>query len=462
MLLAWRRSSPFPLRTLFRRREYWAHSNDDDNDDDDILKEDSSVVEIVRNESEKGIITGRDGSNPHCPNLLILPAVRRPFFPGSVIPMTIYNPKLSHALLAMQHANLPQYAGVFLEKPGHVENTRTVDDYYNIGSCAYIDSIYRVDNERVNLGLVAKQRIKITSLNDAGPPLRANVDYLIEQEFDPDNKIIKACSNEILVALKEIVKINPLFKEHIRFFGNRLDLENPYKLADFTASVTTAKEGELQDVMDEMDCEKRLRLALELITKELDLSKLQQDIKEQVEEKVTKNQRKYLLMENLKVIKQELGLEKDDKEALLSKYRERVEGIELPQEAQKVFDEEMEKLQVLEKNSSEFNVTRSYLDWLTMMPWSKGTTENFDVNKARVILDEDHYGLQEIKERILEFIAVSQLKATVQGKILCLVGPPGTGKTSIGKSVARALNREFYRFSVGGLTDVAEIKGHRR
>ena len=258
----------------------------------------------------------------------------------------------------------------------------------------------------------------------------------------------------------------------------------------------------------------RLKGALMLLKQELVSSKLQQDISKQVEEKMAKNQRQYFLQEQLKSIKKELGLEKDDKEALLQKFRERVrrrafrspmpagcssmclcsggqlEGVEVPEHAKKVIDEEMEKLSSLEKNSSEYNVTRTYLDWLTSLPWDKHSEENFDIARAQEILDEvricvlhgapqlctaltrcfpwhcltsqDHYGMKDMKDRILEFIAVGNLKGSVQGRIICMVGPPGVGKTSIGKSIARALNREFYRFSVGGLSDVAEIKGHRR
>jgi len=251
----------------------------------------------------------------------------------------------------------------------------------------------------------------------------------------------------------------------MQYFSQRIDIHNPYKLADFAASVTTADGEELQQVMEEMSCELRLKKALELITKELELSKVQQVIKEQVEEKVSKNQRNYLLMEQLKAIKKELGMEKDDKDAMITKYRERLASFapgSIPASVNEVVEEELNKMSMLEKNSSEFNVTRNYLDWLTQLPWGKSTEENFDLKKAKQILDEDHYGLSDIKERILEFIAVSKLKGSVQGKIICFVGPPGVGKTSIGKSIARSLSREFYRFSVGGLSDVAEIKGHRR
>jgi Lon-like ATP-dependent protease len=190
---------------------------------------------------------------------------------------------------------------------------------------------------------------------------------------------------------------------------------------------------------------------------------LQQEISRKVEEKMSETQRKYMLTEQLKSIKKELGMEKDDKEALLAKYRKKMtQFTNLSDEVSETIESELEKLSTLEKNSSEFNVTRSYLDWLTDVPWGKMSKENLDIKSGREVLDRDHYGLDDVKDTILAYIAIGKLKGGIQGKILCLAGPPGVGKTSIAESVANALGREFFRFSVGGLSDVSEIKGHRR
>ncbi|KAJ0409037.1 hypothetical protein ATCC90586_000624 [Pythium insidiosum] len=432
-------------------------------------------VEIVENS-----VARVDGDRaPTYPHVLALPAHRRPFFPGVVLPVTVTNPEVTKALLALKESG-QQYVGVFLKKPtggpasavqdparqqGHEDLIRDLSEIHHVGSYARIDNLLPFDANSVQVLMVSQRRIVIDGVHDNGPPLRVSINPLENPDFDPKSKLIRAYSNEIVATLREIVKMNPLFKEHIQYFSQRIDVTNPYKLADFAASVTTADGEELQQVMEEMNCEMRLKKALELITKELELSKVQQVIKEQVEEKVTKNQRQYLLMEQLKAIKKELGMEKDDKDAMITKYRERLAAFEagsIPANVLEVVEEELNKMSMLEKNSSEFNVTRNYLDWLTQLPWGKSTEENFDLAKAKQILDEDHYGLTDIKERILEFIAVSKLKGSVQGKIICFVGPPGVGKTSIGQSIARSLNREFYRFSVGGLSDVAEIKGHRR
>jgi Lon-like ATP-dependent protease len=191
-------------------------------------------------------------------------------------------------------------------------------------------------------------------------------------------------------------------------------------------------------------------------------AQLQSKISKDVERSIQKRQREYFLMEQMKGIRRELGIESDGKDKLVEKFREKGLKLAMPEAVKKVFDDELNKLAHLEPAASEFNVTRNYLDWLTQIPWGQRSAENFGINNAMSVLEEDHYGLKDVKDRILEFIAVGKLRGTVEGKILCFVGPPGVGKTSIGKSIARALNRQYYRFSVGGLTDVAEIKGHRR
>uniref|UniRef100_A0A2I3RDB6 Lon peptidase 1, mitochondrial n=1 Tax=Pan troglodytes TaxID=9598 RepID=A0A2I3RDB6_PANTR len=243
--------------------------------------------------------------------------------------------------------------------------------------------------------------------------------------------------------------------------GQRV-VDNPIYLSDMGAALTGAESHELQDVLEETNIPKRLYKALSLLKKEFELSKLQQRLGREVEEKIKQTHRKYLLQEQLKIIKKELGLEKDDKDAIEEKFRERLKELVVPKHVMDVVDEELSKLGLLDNHSSEFNVTRNYLDWLTSIPWGKYSNENLDLARAQAVLEEDHYGMEDVKKRILEFIAVSQLRGSTQGKILCFYGPPGVGKTSIARSIARALNREYFRFSVGGMTDVAEIKGHRR
>ncbi|KAG9039937.1 ATP-dependent Lon protease pim1 [Tulasnella sp. JGI-2019a] len=294
----------------------------------------------------------------------------------------------------------------------------------------------------------------------------ANVDNLVTQPYSKSNQYVRAIMSEIVSVFKDIAQLNPLFRDQITNFTISQSASNvfdePDKLADFAAAVSTGEVNELQDVLESLVLEERLQKALLVLKKELINAQLQSKISRDVESKIQKRQREYYLMEQLKGIKKELGMETDGKDKLIEKFKERAASLKMPDQVRKVFDEELSKLAQLEPAASEANVTRNYLDWLTQIPWGQHSEENFSIQNAIKVLDEDHYGLTDIKDRILEFLAVGKLRGTVEGKIICFVGPPGVGKTSIGKSIARALNRQFFRFSVGGLTDVAEIKGHRR
>lgn len=298
------------------------------------------------------------------------------------------------------------------------------------------------------------------------PVSLANVENLTEESYDPKSPIIRAVTNEIVNVFKEVATLNSLFRDQISTFSMSQSSGNvmsePGKLADFAAAVSAGEVSELQDVLETLNIEERLQKGLTVLKKELMNAQLQSKISKDVENKIQKRQREYYLMEQLKGIRRELGIESDGKDKLVEKFKEKAAKLAMPEVVRKVFEEEINKLAHLEPAASEFNVTRNYLDWLTQIPWGQRSAENFGINNAMTVLDEDHHGLKDVKDRILEFIAVGKLRGTVEGKILCFVGPPGVGKTSIGKSIARALNRQYYRFSVGGLTDVAEIKGHRR
>ncbi|KAJ8636326.1 hypothetical protein MRB53_010593 [Persea americana] len=311
--------------------------------------------------------------------------------------------------------------------------------------------------------LVGHGRLRITEMV-CEDPLSVKVDHLKEKPYNKDDDGIKATSFEVIATLRDVLKTSSLWKDHVQAYTQHIGDFNFPRLADFGAAISGASQLQCQQVLEELDVYERLKLTLELVKKEMVISKIQQSIAKAIEEKISGEKRRYLLNEQLKAIKKELGLESDDKTALYAKVKKRLEPNKekCPSHVLQVIDEELAKLQLLEASSSEFNVTRNYLDWLTSLPWENYSNENFDVHYAQTILNEDHYGLMDVKERILEFIAVGKLRGTSQGKIICLSGPPGVGKTSIGRSIARALNRKFYRFSVGGLADVAEIKGHRR
>ncbi|KAL7784059.1 ATP-dependent protease La [Trichoderma ceciliae] len=310
------------------------------------------------------------------------------------------------------------------------------------------------------------EKYEPTSFLKRYPVSLVNVENLVDEPYDPKSPVVRAVTNEIVNVFKEVAAMNNLFRDQISTFSMSQSTGNvtsePAKLADFAAAVSSGEQNELQEVLACMNIEERMQKALIVLKKELMNAQLQSKITKDVESKISKRQREYWLMEQMKGIRRELGLESDGKDKLVEKFKEKAAKLAMPDPVRKVFDEEINKLAHLETAASEFNVTRNYLDWLTQIPWGQRSPENFGIQNAVKVLDEDHYGLQDVKDRILEFIAVGKLRGSVEGKILCFVGPPGVGKTSIGKSIARALNREYYRFSVGGLTDVAEIKGHRR
>ncbi|CAB3244157.1 unnamed protein product [Arctia plantaginis] len=444
------------------------------------------------------------------PQVPVIAINRNPVFPRFIKLIEISNPALIDLIRRKVKLNQP-YIGIFLRKKDDDNKSDVVtnlDDLHQVGVFAQIHEMQDMDY-KLRLVVMAHRRIKITGqfIEDeieSGPAetdaerrrrkyrvtrkkqdseaqekektetpkekkaavdqvLMVKVENMMHQKFQQTEEV-KALTQEVIKTIRDIINLNPLYREslhHMLAQGQRV-VDNPVYLSDLGAALTGAEAAELQAVLEEMDIPKRLMMSLSLLKKEYELSKLQQKIGKEVEEKVKQQHRKYILHEQLKVIKKELGLEKDDKDAIGDKFKERLANKKVPQAIQTVIDEELNKLNFLESHSSEFNVTRCYLDWLTSLPWGITSEENLKLEDAQVILDEDHYGMEDIKKRILEFIAVSQLKGSTQGKILCFHGPPGVGKTSIARSIARALNRQYFRFSVGGMTDVAEIKGHRR
>lgn len=263
-----------------------------------------------------------------------------------------------------------------------------------------------------------------------------NVNNVDMEPFDKKSQVARAIASEIISVFKEIAQLNPLFRDQIANFSMSQSagnvFEEPEKLADFAAAVSTGEVDELQGVLESVVLEDRLQKALLVLKKELMNAQLQSKISKEVESKIQKRQREYYLMEQLKGIKKELGIESDGKDKLVDKFKDKAETLNMPEPVRKVFDEEINKLQHLEPAASEFNVTRNYLDWLTQIPWGRHSTENFDLTHAVQVLDEDHYGLKDVKDRILEFLAVGKLRGTVEGKILCFVGPPGVGALSYG------------------------------
>ena len=394
--------------------------------------------------------------------LFIMPLTRRPFFPGMAAPLVI-EPGAFYEVLKIVAKSPQKMLGLFLTKEEEVNiYDLSFDELSVVGVMAHILRIVPLEQGGAQVVLNMEQRIRIDRPIKKSKYLRAKVSYHEDKITDQQSKIIKAYSISIITTIKELLKLNPLFKEELQIFLGHSDFTEPGKLADFAVALTTAGRKELQEILEAFDVQDRIDKTLVLLKKELDLSKLQSSINQKIEATISKTQREFFLREQLKTIKKELGLEKDDKTSDTEKFRERLKEKKVPEEVEKIIEEEIEKLNVLEVQSAEYGVSRNYLDWLTIVPWGICSDENHDLEKAEEVLEEDHHGLEDVKERILEFIGVGKLTEGIKGSIICFVGPPGVGKTSIGKSIARALNRKFFRFSVGGMRDEAEIKGHRR
>lgn len=390
----------------------------------------------------------------------VFPLTRRPFFPGMAAPIVI-EPGPFYEILKVIAKSEHKCLGLLLSRAENLDIYKaTFEDLHSIGVLARILRIIPMEQGGAQVILNMEKRIQIIESIQGGKGLKAKVAYHEDEQVQ--NEELKAYSISIISTIKELLKLNPLFKEELQIFLGHSDFTEPGKLADFAVALTTASREELQDVLETFNIPKRIDKALILLKKELDLSILQHSINQKIEATINKSQKDFFLREQLKTIKKELGIERDDKSLDREKFETRLKERVVPPDVMKVISDELDKLSVLEIQSAEYGVSRGYLDWLTIVPWGIHSKECHDLEQAEEILNEDHYGLEDIKQRILEFIGVGKLAGGVRGSIICLVGPPGVGKTSIGKSVARALNRKFYRFSVGGMRDEAEIKGHRR
>jgi len=417
---------------------------------------DSSGTEIVSNDP-----------NWIPKEVIVIPVFRRPIFPGIATPIALTDPELCEAIMRLKNqfgANL--YVGLFLAKhqPSREDGKliKRADEVHSIGCLGQVVHIQGVNQMGMQLLIAGTGRVLITGQVKSEPFLTVSIERCIDKPFDSNDKVLKAYMLEIMATVKSIVKLEHFFKEQLQTILTQVNVQNPAHLADITTSMTTSDRESLQSVLETLDIQDRLAQALRLLKIELEQAEVQKTIQHQMEDNVSKMQRKHFLTEQLKIIKKELGMEVDEKEELVRKMTAKLAEIHPPPAAEKVIQEQLKKISMLEPSSPEFSMTRTYLDWLVAIPWGISTADTLDVSSARGILDSDHHAMKDVKDRILEFIAIGVLKGTVQGKIICLNGPPGVGKTSIGRSIAASLGREFFRFSVGGMTDVSEIKGHRR
>ncbi len=397
--------------------------------------------------------------DPTLPQLLtILPLSQRPIFPGTALPMTFSGTdKLMAIKIAVeQHEG---YIGAVLEQEGSADYREA--DYYEVGTVYQILKVMPMGANGVQvLGRTVK-RFRRQRVVQTEPSLRWRVQYDNQPATRPDPEL-KAYMLAISSDIKSLLTLNPLFQEQVNMVVTQLNYEQPGQTIDVISNLVSSEKDKLQDLLDTWEIAERAKKLLSIIKDELQVAKIQSRINKQIEEGVNAKQKEYFLREQLSAIRRELGEEQDDGESITERILARLEGKRMPDNVREVFDRELGKLSALNTQSPEFNVTRTYLETLAGLPWGVYSPDTHDIAEARQILDADHYGLDDVKDNILEFLATIIKRSSVAGSIICLVGPPGVGKTSIGQSIARALGREFYRFSVGGMRDEAEIKGHRR
>ena len=389
--------------------------------------------------------------------LLIVPLYDRPLFPKMMLPVIISDEELEQHMMKVMKDSLKYIGLVFSFR----ENEEDEGKLSETGVVAKIVQASKQANAPLQVVVQVMERFEIVKLQKEKPVIQARVRYWYDSDPGSEEEL-KAYSVSIINAIKELVQLNPLFKEELGLLMGRVNLKEPGTLADFSASMTTASGKELQKILETRRIKQRIEKALILLKHELEVSKLQSRISQKIEERMSQQQREFFLREQLKEIKKELGLSKEGKETEVEKYLARIRKLKLTEEARERINEEIEKLRLIEPASPEYNVSRAYLDWLTILPWGVYSKDFFDLKRARRILDRDHFGLKDVKDRILELISVGIINNDLAGTIVLLVGPPGTGKTSIGQSIAKSLGRKFYRFSLGGMRDEAEIKGHRR
>lgn len=386
--------------------------------------------------------------------LTIIPLQGRPIFPGIFTPLMIN--AVDDVKIVEESYEKDGFIGICLLK-NDVENP-SLNDVYKVGTVARIIKKVNLPDGGINIFISTVKRFKITKTISNSNPMVAFVNYLEEEENDTFE--VKALTRALISEMKEVSENNPLFSEEMRL--NMVNIDNPGKIADFIASILNIDKVDQQKILETTNVRQRMEQVLVFIKREQELLRVQKKIQNDINEKVEKNQREYFLREELKSIQQELGENGDGVATDYQKFKQKIDELKFEGEIKETVDSELAKFNLMEPNSPEYIVTRNFLELIVNLPWKDSNDEEIELSKAKAILDSDHYGLDDVKKRILEYLAVRKMKQDKKGSILILVGPPGVGKTSIGKSIAKALNKPFFRFSVGGMHDEGEIKGHRR
>ena len=387
--------------------------------------------------------------------LPILPLFDAALFPKMVLPLVVMQPESIKLIDEAMSQN--RLIGLIVVKKPSEDNVHAQDDLNTVGTSALILKMAKTEDNKLQLLAQGLGRFKVKKYVQEKPYLQASLEHI--KEKDTKDKEIEALMSNMIDQFTRIAELSPGLPQEIVVMAR--SIKEPGILADMIASTINSSLEEKQKVLETFDTKKRLKEVTRLVNHQLEILELGNKIQSQVKGDMDKRQREYYLREQLKAIKEELG-EKDEAAVEVEDYRAKIDEKNLPEDARKEAERELNRLSRMHPSSAEYTVASTYLDWLTALPWHESTKDNLDIKKARKILDKDHFGLDKAKKRILEYLAVRKLKPESKGPILCFAGPPGTGKTSLGRSIAQALGRQFFRISLGGVRDEAEIRGHRR
>ena len=390
----------------------------------------------------------------------VMPLRNTVLFPQQVIPIYIGRDKSLKLINELPENS--KHIVVVAQEDGSIEDPKP-EDMYSYGTLSIVLKVFDMPDNSKSAIVQGIDRVKILNFKEKEPYYKAAVQRVSDKAVSDDLEL-NALSDNLRQIFSELIQVAPnLSEEHTGMLSN---IQKPARLADRAVSLLTVTNPEKQKILEELDIKKRVDESIKILSKEIQRIKLGEEIQTEVHDEIAKSQREYYLREQMKAIKKELG--EDESQVENTEIKDAIKKAKMPEDAEKVALKELDRLSKIPTQSPEYTVSRTYLDWLTELPWSKTSEDSIDISESKAILDEDHYGLKKVKERILEYLAVRALKmekdpkGAIRGPILCFAGPPGVGKTSLGKSIAKSMGREFVRISLGGVRDEAEIRGHRR
>ena len=387
--------------------------------------------------------------------LPVLPVRDTVLFPHAVLPLTVGR---ESSVQLINSLGEDKTIVVVAQREARIDSPQPTD-LFTMGTLATVHKVVKMPNQSLFVFAEGLERVRVEQYSQLAPYMKATVSTVGEIE-PPRNAEIEALHRNILTLFQQIVSGSPTLSDELSTVA--MNIEEPGRLVDFIASsLPSLATRDKQDVLETADVRVRLDKINNHLAKELEVQQLRNKIQSEVQDRVQQTQREYYLREQMKAIQKELG-EQDETARDVDEFKEKIEQSGMPEEVKKEANKELTRLARMSPMAADYSVTRNYLEWLVVLPWTKSSGGDVDINKAKQVLDEDHYDLQKVKDRILDYLSVRRLNPKMKGPILCFFGPPGVGKTSLGKSIARALGRKFYRLSLGGVHDEAEIRGHRR